>query len=181
MWDGLKMSATRRFEYDLGKGRRSNRDRWYEDAHVWCLRVSSQSESNFVEKIYMTEVGHFSVVFHSMEPSEAVRQRGETLLRRLARLSPDIMRGKMVIEGRHRHHHQGNLYHVSIRLHLPGLDVEVSHDPERNHAHEDVYVAMRDACRAAQRQLRAYEDRRGSKASRHERERFSNRPEQQAE
>jgi hypothetical protein len=44
-----------------------------------------------------------------------------------------------------------------------------------------VYVAMRDACRAAQRQLRAYEDRRGSKASRHERERFSNRPEQQAE
>jgi hypothetical protein len=29
------------------------------------------------------------------------------------------------------------------------LDVEVTHDPELNHAHEDVYVAMRDAFRAA--------------------------------
>jgi ribosome-associated translation inhibitor RaiA len=135
--------------------------------------VTSQLGSNFVEKINMTEVGHFSVVFHSMEPSEAVRQRGEALLGRLARSSPDIMRGKMMIEGRHRHHHQGNLYHVSIRLHLPGLDVEVTHDPEINHAHEDVYVAMRDACRAAQRQLRAYDDRRGAKASRHERKRWN--------
>lgn len=129
----------------------------------------------------MAEAGQLSVIFHSMEPSEAVRQRGEALLQRLARLSPGIMRGKMVIEGRHRHHHQGNLYHVTIRLHLPGLDVEVTHDPELNHAHEDVYVAMRDAFRAARRQLKAYEQRRGSKASRHEWERFTNRPERQAE
>jgi len=129
----------------------------------------------------MTEAEHFSVVFHSMEPSEAVRLRGEHLLQRLARISPEIMRGKMMIEGRHRHHHQGNLYHVSIRLHLPGLDIEVTHDPELNHAHEDVYVAMRDACRAARRQVSAHEARRGSKAARHERERFNNRPERQSE
>jgi hypothetical protein len=40
---------------------------------------------------------------------------------------------------------------------------------------------MRDAFRAARRQLKAYEQRRGSKAARHEWERFANRPDQQAE
>jgi hypothetical protein len=40
---------------------------------------------------------------------------------------------------------------------------------------------MRDACRAARRQLTAYEDRRSAKATRHERERFANRPERQAD
>lgn len=129
----------------------------------------------------MPQPAQFSVVFHSMEPSEAVRARGELLLNRLAHFSPDIMRGKMVIESRHRHHHQGNIYHVSIKVHLPGLDIEVSHDPERNHAHEDVYVAMRDAFRAARRQLEGHEAKRGAKAARHEHERFENRPEQQAE
>lgn len=125
----------------------------------------------------MPELGQFTVVFHSMEPSEAVRSRGESLLKRLCHFNSGIMRGKMVIESRHRHHHQGNNYHVSIKLHLAGLDIEVSHDPELNHAHEDVYVAMRDAFRAARRQLGAREDKRGAKAARHERERLMNRPE----
>jgi ribosome-associated translation inhibitor RaiA len=129
----------------------------------------------------MPDLGKFSVVFHSMEPSEAVRVRGEALLSRLGRLSGDIMRGKMVIESRHRHHHRGNVYHVSIKMHLPGLDIEVSHDPELNHAHEDVYVAMRDAFRAARRQLEGHQAKRGVKAARHEQERFENRPEQQAD
>jgi ribosome-associated translation inhibitor RaiA len=116
-----------------------------------------------------------------MEPSDAIRQRAETLLERLARLSPTIIRGKMVIESRHRHHHRGNVYHVAVRLHLPGLDIDVTHDPELNHAHEDVYVAMRDACDAAKRQLKAHERRRSAKAARHVRERFNNRPDQQRE
>ena len=115
-----------------------------------------------------------------MEPSEPVRQRGELLLQRLIKSHPAIMRGAMTIEGRHRHHHQGNLFHVALRFHLPGLDIVVSHDPERNHAHEDVYVAMRDACDAARKQLEAYEGRRSGKGAKHERERFEGKPERGA-
>lgn len=87
----------------------------------------------------------------------------------------------MTIEGRHRHHHQGNLYHVALRVHLPGLDVVVSQDPERNHAHEDVYVAIRDACDAARKQLDAYEGRRSGKGAQHERERYENAPQRGVE
>jgi hypothetical protein len=119
----------------------------------------------------------FTVVFHNAEPSDAVWTRANYFLAKLARAYPGIMRGSMVIEGRHRHHHQGNLYHVSLRLHLPNGDVMVSHDPERNHAHEDVYVSMRDACDAARKQLDAVTEQRNGKGARHAYKRFSNRPE----
>jgi hypothetical protein len=107
----------------------------------------------------MTEQGQLSVIFHAMDPSDAVRDRGMYLMEKLVRANPTIMRCTMTVEGRHRHHHQGNLCHVSLRLHLPGNDVFVTRDPERNHAHEDVYVAMRDACEAARKQLEALQER----------------------
>lgn len=109
----------------------------------------------------MADESQLSVVFHGMDPSAAVRDRGIYLMKKLARANPAIMHGTMTIEERHRHHHQGNLFHVSLRLHLPGFDVIVTHDPERDHAHEDAYVAMRDACAAARKQLDAYERRGG--------------------
>lgn len=129
----------------------------------------------------MVAVEKFSVVFHGMEPSDAVRQRALVLLERLERVSPSLMHGRMTIDLRHKHHHQGNVFHVSLRLHLPGHDVLVSHEPDRNHAHEDVYVAMRDACDGARKQLLALEHSRSGKGVQHESERFDNRPERQPE
>lgn len=110
-------------------------------------------------------MSELSVVFHKMESSDAVRARAEDLLRRLQRYSPGIIHSRMVIEARHRHHHHGNLYHVSIMAHSSGLDVEISHDPERDHAHEDVYVAMRDAFRAARKRMLAIQDKRRERPS----------------
>ena len=123
----------------------------------------------------------FEVVFNQTHPSEAVRQRALYLMGKLQRVSKHILRCVMTIEGRHHHHHQGNLYHISLRIRLPFRDAVVSRDPELNHAHEDIYVAMRDAVDAARRQLLAYEDEFGARKARHEHERFENRPEQQPE
>ncbi len=129
----------------------------------------------------MTDVQQFEVVFHNSQPSEAVRQRAEYFMGKLQRVSKHIIRCVMTIEGRHHHHHQGNVYHISVRIRLPFRDVVVSRDPEQNHAHEDIYVAMRDAVDAARRQLQTYEEEFGSKNAQHEQERFQNRPEQQPE
>lgn len=117
-----------------------------------------------------------TVVFHKAEPSAAVESRGLHLLAKLLTLFPSIMHGVMTIEGRHHHHHQGNLYHVSLRFHLPGGDVVVSHDPERNHAHEDVYVAMRDALYAARKQLSNLMKRQKGAGLRHQHSRFYSNP-----
>jgi ribosome-associated translation inhibitor RaiA len=121
------------------------------------------------------EYGRFSIVFHNMGPSDAVRGRAEHLLEKLLRFSPTIIRGTLTIEARHRHHHQGNVYHVSLNLHLPGRDIVVSHDPELDHAHEDVYVALRDACNAAKKQLAALE-RFSGKGAQHAKTRFESNP-----
>jgi ribosome-associated translation inhibitor RaiA len=121
------------------------------------------------------EYGRFSVVFHNMDPSDALRARAEHLLERLMHVSPTIIRGTLAVEARHRHHHQGNVYHVSLNLHLPGREIVVSHDPERNHAHEDVYVALRDACSAAKKQLASLE-RFSGKGAQHAKSRFEANP-----
>jgi hypothetical protein len=67
------------------------------------------------------------------------------------------------------------VFHVSLHLHLPGREIVVSRDPERNHAHEDIYVALRDACDAARSQLEAI-DQLSGKGSRHARSRFESNP-----
>lgn len=121
------------------------------------------------------EYGRFSIFFHNMAPSDAIRGRAEQLLEKLLRFSPTIIRGTLTVEARHRHHHQGNVYHVSLNLHLPGRDIVVSHDPELNHAHEDVYVALRDACNAAKKQLAALE-RFSGKGSQHAKVRLESNP-----
>ncbi len=123
------------------------------------------------------QYGRFTVVFHNAEPSEAVRSRAQYLLDKLLHYQPNIMRGTLTIEGRHRHHHQGNVFHVSLNLHLSGKEIVVSRDPERNHAHEDVYVALRDACDAARKQLDALEQGSG-KGARHTRHRLEENPRQ---
>jgi hypothetical protein len=119
----------------------------------------------------------FTVAFHHATASDAVLVRAKQLLGRLVRRNPLIMHGAMTIEGRHRHHHQGNRYHVSLRIHMPGGEVYVSHDPELNHAHEDIYVALRDACDAAHRQLKGFTKRRvQGEGIRHQRARFEGNP-----
>jgi ribosome-associated translation inhibitor RaiA len=110
-----------------------------------------------------------------MDASDAVRVRAQHLLDKLLRFSPTIIRGTLAVEARHRHHHHGNVYHVSLNLHLPGRDIAVSHDPERNHAHEDVYVALRDACNAARKQLASL-DRFSGKGAQHATLRFETNP-----
>jgi ribosome-associated translation inhibitor RaiA len=118
----------------------------------------------------------FTVIFHNIDRSDAVETRAKEMLSKLTQFNHAIMYGSMTIEQPHRHHHQGNVYRVSIRLHLPGEDVIVSREPEINHAHEDVYVAMRDACRALERQLQDRSRRQRVKTQIHKTERLENQP-----
>jgi ribosome-associated translation inhibitor RaiA len=57
------------------------------------------------------------------------------------------------VEAPHRHHHKGKLYSVRVDISVPGKDVVVDRAKPINQAHEDVYVAVRDAFDAAVRRL----------------------------
>lgn len=93
------------------------------------------------------------VTFRDIERSEAVEQRVQERAESLGRLSSRITTCHVVIQAPHRHHHKGKLYDVRIQLHMPGHEIVVSREGSQDHAHEDVYVVLRDAFDAAERQL----------------------------
>jgi len=91
--------------------------------------------------------------FRGMEPSAAVELKVRERVAKLERFSDRITGCRVVVESPHRRHHQGKLFHVRVDLTVPGNELAVSREPAQHHEHEDVYVAIRDAFDAAQRQL----------------------------
>jgi cold shock CspA family protein/ribosome-associated translation inhibitor RaiA len=102
------------------------------------------------------------ITFRGMEPSPAVEARIREHAERLLRFHDRITSCRVVIQAPHRRHHKGRLYEVRVDLKLPGREIAVTRDPSEHHAHEDVYVAIRDAFDAVARRLEdAARERRG--------------------
>lgn len=93
------------------------------------------------------------ITFHNMDRSDALEAKAIERLQKLDRNFNGLVGCRVAFEARHRHHRQGTIFHVTIHLAIPGADVVVSSLPEENHAHEDPFVALRDAFDAATRQL----------------------------
>ncbi|MBI5462245.1 MAG: HPF/RaiA family ribosome-associated protein [Gammaproteobacteria bacterium] len=93
------------------------------------------------------------ITFRHIEPSPALEARIRQLAERLDHYSQEIMSCRVVIEAPHKHNHQGNLYTVHLDITSPSGEIAVTRDQHDNHAHEDAHVALRDAFRAAERQL----------------------------
>ncbi|KTD20996.1 sigma 54 modulation protein YhbH [Legionella lansingensis] len=108
------------------------------------------------------------VVFRNMEPSPTAEQKARSLAQKLERYFDKIMACRVVIESPHRHHHKGKLYHVRIDLTVPDAELVASRERSEHHAHEDVYVAIRDAFNAIKRQLQSYARQRRGEVKHHE-------------
>ena len=93
------------------------------------------------------------ITLENMDPSPAVEANVRRRAQRLERFADRIVACEVVIEAPHRHHHKGKIYEVRVAISVPGKDIHITRSPEANHAHEDVYVAIRDAFNAAARQL----------------------------
>jgi cold shock CspA family protein len=96
------------------------------------------------------------ITFKEMDPSPAIEARIRERAQKLDRFYDRIMSCRVVVEAPHRHHQKGNLYHVAVDLTVPRGEIVANRKDERNHAHEDVHVAIRDAFAAALRQLEDY-------------------------
>lgn len=107
------------------------------------------------------------ITFRNMEPSPAVEVHVREKMAWLEKFHHGIVGGKVVIESPHNHHQKGRIFHVNLDITVPGHEVLVNHEHEKNHAHEDVYVALRDAFKAARRQLEALNDHLHRKEKRH--------------
>jgi ribosomal subunit interface protein len=108
------------------------------------------------------------VRFHNMDHSPAVEAAIRERAAKLERFADDIVSCHVAVEAPHKHHRHGNLYRVSVDVRLPGGEVVASRNPAEHHAHEDVYVAVRDAFNAAQRRVEDYIRVRRGKTKRHQ-------------
>lgn len=90
------------------------------------------------------------VTFRDLPHSPALDEKIRERTARLEALSECITRFRVTLERRHRHKRQGREYSVRIDVRVPEHEIVVSQDHD-----EDVYVALREAFEAAERQLKA--------------------------
>lgn len=93
------------------------------------------------------------ITLRGLSTSEALDAAIRKHAARLDRFHSRVTGCHVTVERPHQHHHKGGVYRVSVDVLIPGGNVIVSHEPGLNHAHEDVYVALRDAFDAAVRRV----------------------------
>lgn len=100
------------------------------------------------------------ITFRNIDPSDFVRARVRERADQLERLFGRIVSCRVVIEAPNRRHRRGRLYKVSVDVKVPRGEVAVTRNPAAHHAHEDLYVAIRDAFNAVGRRLEDHARRR---------------------
>ena len=97
----------------------------------------------------------FQIVFHNIDQSDAIIENVNKRIDKLRRFSNDIMGGRVVLDSPHNHHSKGKVYSVVLEMRTPNREIIVNQDKHDKQEHEDLYVAIRDAFNAAERQLKS--------------------------
>lgn len=94
------------------------------------------------------------IVFEHIGHSDPIEARIRDEAKKLEEFYDRITSARVVV-GRPQHRHEkGDTYQVRIHLAVPGAaDIVISRDPAVTGVHEDAYVTIRDAFKAARRQL----------------------------
>ena len=87
----------------------------------------------------------FQIVFHNIEQSNAVAEAVQKRISKLERYCDQIITGRVVLDSPHNNHYKGKVYSVGLEIHTPIKEVRVNQEQHDNHAHEDLYIAIRDA------------------------------------
>jgi len=86
--------------------------------------------------------------------SDAMERRILAEADKLRRVEQRIGAVRIAVRNATGRHRNGDLYAVRLQISTPGgADVVVDRNPDQDHSHEDPYVAIRDAFRAARRRL----------------------------
>ncbi len=101
------------------------------------------------------------VAFDGVQHSDAVEARIREEVEKLEQFNGKIVSARVVVTKPQRRHHKGDTFQIRVHLVVPDVpEIAVSRDPAADGAHEDVYVTIRDAFKAARRQLQEAADKR---------------------
>jgi ribosomal subunit interface protein len=93
------------------------------------------------------------ITFKDVPHSDAVEARVREHIAELERYYDRITACRVVLAKITQGQHKGNLYQCRIVILVPGGEIAINRANPNSHAHEDIYVAIRDAFDAARRKL----------------------------
>jgi cold shock CspA family protein len=96
------------------------------------------------------------ISFHNMPHSAPVEDQIREYAARLDEFCGHIMSCRVVIDKPHRHHRDGNLYHVRIDITAPGEEIVINREPRQHLAYCDLETAIGDAFDQAVRRVQDY-------------------------
>jgi len=108
------------------------------------------------------------ITWRDVPQSDAIESAIRDKAEKLDHFYDGIIACKVLVEASHRKHHKGNLYRIHVVVEVPDREIAVTRDPADEHAHEDIYVSIRDAFDAARRQLQDYAAKRRGQVKQHE-------------
>jgi len=115
------------------------------------------------------------IAFHNLDSSPALEVEIRERFARLEKLCDRLTACRVSVEALHNQHRTGNVYEVHIDMLVPGGELVVSRAPHKakeKYASPDVRASIRDAFRAAERQLKKYNRQLTGEIKRHEPEFF---------
>lgn len=107
------------------------------------------------------------ITYHGLEGSEAIEGAIRERAEKLPQFFDRIQDCRVVVEVPHRSHKKGNQFQVKVDLVVPGEEMVVTKDMQAGHPHEDLFVVIRDAFDALERQLESYAAKQSGGARRH--------------
>ena len=126
------------------------------------------------------------ITFRDMKPSEEVETRVYDEVEKLQEFYGGIMNCRVIVEIPHEHQKRGKRFQVGVSLKIPGGEIiskrapsmygaardfgieELGKSHELDAVNKDVFVAIRDAFRSAQRQLKDLAQRKRGEVKYHE-------------
>jgi cold shock CspA family protein/ribosome-associated translation inhibitor RaiA len=99
------------------------------------------------------------IAFHNTPSSPQVEAEIREHVAKLERRFGRLVGCRVAVELLHRQHQTGNVYDVHITMRVPRGELVVSREPHRakeKYAEPDIHVSLRDAFKAAERQLTEY-------------------------
>lgn len=106
------------------------------------------------------------ITFHDLPHSDDIELRVTEAAQKLDHVFSEITSCRVVVDLVNRRHKKGNLYTIRIDVSVPGSELYVGREPGDRNAHGDVFVAIRDAFNAMERQLQEYAKTRRGEAKR---------------
>ncbi len=112
----------------------------------------------------MHSFSDMQVHFRNTDATNSVRDAAEAHWDGIRHRHPDARKCDVTIAAPHHHQSHGRRYECRVSVSVPGSPIVV-HQHGNDPSHEDVYVAVRDAFEALERQLERWEGKRARRAA----------------